>query len=107
MMSISRVDELTADIERQLTDGDSCDHVHAMDVLTHALVFAPAEEAMEVWRVALHHHELRPGSRLALRSLIAYLLDEYEKGNSNVATAICDCLNFITATADRVSSHKQ
>lgn len=94
--------DVTAQIESRLVDGDAHDRVEALDVLTHALEFTGAEDALTIWREALHRRQVSERTTAALDELVDYLLNETAKGNHDAASQICDCLGFIGADADRI-----
>ena len=104
-MSLPVIEQLVADVELWLSSEVQQDRAHAMDILTHALELGHVEGAMESWRIALYRHELTDVSKNAIRRLISYSYSEHKKGNIHAATNICDCLGFIQAAIDCLSTN--
>jgi hypothetical protein len=99
-------EQISTELQRQLVGTDERERRQALDVLTHALEFSQSEDSgrsMEAWRAALHRHELLPNSIDALRTMISFILYQHSRGQAHVAGTICNCLDFISFTADRLS----
>ncbi|MEO7084735.1 MAG: hypothetical protein ABI442_04700 [Gemmatimonadaceae bacterium] len=81
--------------------------VLAYDIVTHALEFTGAPNALALWRETLLRREFPHDVRAAVTQLMEYLMAAVARGEMGAVTKICDCLGeVVDPYVFRAHSHK-
>lgn len=64
----------------------------ALDIVTHALEFDQAPDALSVWRAALWQRTLQPRGREAVTRMLEHLMTLAAQGRLDAVAEICNCL---------------
>jgi hypothetical protein len=84
---------------RNRPEGVALDHdtVLAFDVLTHALTFVGANQALETWRQAMWQRSVTDSAHAAIVAMLEYIMAAAARGEIEVVTKICDCLRDVVS----------
>jgi hypothetical protein len=99
-MSGGRADPVITRIARELRvrlgDGAlSPQAVEALDVVTHALVFAHHPRALDLWRKAVRSGVITAETREAMHHMLLYAREAVMNGQPERVAAICDCIHTV------------
>ncbi len=73
--------------------------VEAINILSHALEFTHHPQSLQIWREAFWRHHLSDEGKQSLIQMFEYLNGAIVRGENEVASQICDCLQVVTDLA--------